>query len=87
MGYPGERIVMVSCGPFPLTERKNRYILVVADYFTIWSEMYSIFDQTAVSVANVFVNNWAIRCGCPRKLHTDQGQNFEGCCLKRFAPC
>ena len=82
VGYPGERIAMDICGPFPLTERNNRYILVVADYFTKWSEMYPIPDQTAISVANVFVNNWVIRWGCPRELHTDQGQNFEGVLFK-----
>ena len=82
MGYPGKHIAMDICGPFSLAERSNRYILVVADYFTKWSEMYPIPDQTAVSVANVFVNNWVIRWGCPRELHTDQGQHFEGVLFK-----
>ncbi len=71
VGYPGERIAMDICGPFPITDRNNRYILVVADYFSKWTEMYAIPDQSAVNVASVFVNNWVVRWGCPRELHTD----------------
>ena len=77
VGYPGERIAMDICGPLPVTERGSKYVLVVCDYFSKWTEMYPIPDQTAPVVANVFVHNWITRYGCPRELHSDQGSNFE----------
>ena len=77
VGYSWKRIAMDICGPFPTTERGNRYILVVEDYFSKWTKMYPIPDQIAVTVAAVFVNNWVERWGCPKELHTDQGPNFE----------
>ena len=77
VGYPGERIAMDICGPLPTTERGNSCVLVVCDYFSKWSEMYAIPDQTAQTVATAFVHNWVVRYGCPRELHTDQGPNFE----------
>ena len=37
-------------GPFPETENWNRYILVVGDYFSKWTEAYAIPDQEATKV-------------------------------------
>ena len=33
-GYPMERIAIDKLGELPLTERGNKYILEIADYFT-----------------------------------------------------
>lgn len=34
VGAPIERIAIDIMGPLPETEKRNRYILVIADYFT-----------------------------------------------------
>ena len=34
IGEPFERIAMDLCGPLPETARGNRYVLVIADYFS-----------------------------------------------------
>ena len=55
VGAPLERVALDVLGPLPTTERGNKYILVIADYFTKWTESYSIPDQEAVTVATKLV--------------------------------
>ena len=35
-------------GLFPQTDKDNLYVLVAADYFTLWVEAYAIPNQEAV---------------------------------------
>ncbi|XP_038064778.1 uncharacterized protein LOC119735148 [Patiria miniata] len=77
-GVPMERVAIDITGPFPITEtRKNRYILVITDYFSKWTEAFPLQDVTAQTVANVFVREFVSRFGVPRQLHSDQGRQFE----------
>ena len=39
VGNPLERIAMDILGPLPETPRGNKYILVLGDYFTKWTEL------------------------------------------------
>ena len=64
-------------GPLPRTDRGNRYILVVADYFTRWTEAYPIQNQEAKTVAQVFVEQFVCHWGPPAVVHTDRGTNFQ----------
>jgi hypothetical protein len=84
IGYPGERVAMDIVGPFPKTDNGNKYILVVSDYFTRWTEAFPIPNQEASTVARVFVNEYVCRYGVPVTLHTDQGRNFESKLLKEM---
>lgn len=84
VGMPMERVAMDVVGPLPETERGNKYILVVGDYFSKWMEAYPIPDQTAVTVADKFVNEFVCRFGVPEVLHTDQGRNFESRVFKEM---
>ena len=64
-------------GSLPLTPRGNRYVLVVTDYFTKWTESYNIPNQEAATVAEKLVSEFVYRFGVPRELHSDQRTNFE----------
>ena len=78
VGAPMERVAMDIVGPLPETERENKYILVVGDYFSKWMEAYGIPDQTAETVAEKFVCEFVCRFGVPIKgTASDQGRNFE----------
>ena len=68
VGAPLERIAMDILGPLPITERGNKYILVIGDYFTKWVEAYPIPDQTAETVAKKVVEEFICRFGVPREL-------------------
>jgi transposase InsO family protein len=77
-----ERIAMDILGPLPETPRGNKYILVLGDYFTKWTEAYAIQNMEAATVARMFVNEFVARFGAPDSLHTDQGRNFDSTLLK-----
>ena len=76
-GYPMERIGIDILGELPLTGNGNKYILVISDYFTIWTEALPMPNIEACTVANLLVNEVLTRFGIPRKIHSDQGRQFE----------
>ena len=63
VGEPMERIAMDILGPLPITEKGNRYILVIMDVFTKWTEAYPLKNQEANTLASVFVNEFITRFG------------------------
>ena len=77
VGAPMERVEMNIPGPLPVSNRGNKYILVVGDYFSKWTEGYAIPNQEAATVAIVFVEEFVCRYGVPLQVHTDEGRNFE----------
>ena len=56
-----ERLAMDILGPLPQTPRGNKFVLVVTDYFTKWTESYPIPNQEAVTVAEKLVGEFV--CG------------------------
>ena len=72
-----ERIAIDFTGPLPETTSYNRYIMVVSDYFTKFTEAYALPNITARTAAGVLVREFICRWGAPRQIHTDQGAQFE----------
>ena len=76
-GFPNEVVAMDIMGPMPQTSRRNRYILVLVDYFTKWCEAVPLSEVDATTVANAVLSHWICRWGAPSQLHSDRGANFE----------
>lgn len=72
-------------GPFPISKQGNKYILVLVDQFSKWTECYPLPDQTAESIASVLVKDFIAHFGVPLEIHTDQGRNFDGDLMKQLA--
>ena len=77
MGAPLERIAVDVLGPLLVSEKGNKYLLIVDDYVTKWVEAYSLENQRAEVVAEVLVKGFISRFDIPMQMHSDQGRNFE----------
>ena len=77
VGYPMERIGLDICGPFPVSQKGHRYLMVVSCYFTKWIDAIPLKSQDAKYVASKLVNRFISIFGVPLQLHTDLGSNFE----------
>ena len=60
------------------------YILVVTDHFTKYAQAYATTNQSAQTTANVFFNQFVVHYGFPRRIHSDQGRQFEGQLIKEL---
>ena len=96
-GHRWDRIAMDILDVCDPTADGYRYILVIADYFSKWTEAFPIKDKCADTVADVLVDKIILRFGMPLVIHSDQGREFEnglmkslctllGCVKTRTAP-
>ena len=76
-GYPMQVVSVDIMGPLPETTDGCRYVLVAADHFTRWVEVYAIRNQEAITVAKKLVDKMFCRFSPPEQLHSDQGRQFE----------
>jgi hypothetical protein len=76
-GVPLERVSLDVMGPLPKSDKDNKFVLLICDYFTKWVEAYPIPNQEACTIADKFVKEFVCRFGVPRRLITDQGTNFQ----------
>ena len=53
VGGAMEKIAMDILGPFPKSDNNNKYVLVVCDEFTKWTEAFPIPNQEAVTIPGV----------------------------------
>ena len=75
--FPLERVAIDIMGPLPQSNRGNKYLVVVCDYFTKWAEAFPVPNIQAVTIATVLVDGFFCRYGVPYSLHSDRGAQFE----------
>ena len=64
------------CGPYPITRKRNKYLLTFIDHFTRYPKAIPIPNQEAGTVAKALVTQVFARHGCPKVLSSDRGTNF-----------
>lgn len=79
-----EHVHIDIVGPLP-TCNGFSYLLTCIDRATRWPEAIPMADITAASVADAFLFNWVARFGCPLRLTTDQGRQFESALFHRLS--
>ena len=80
-------IYMDLDGKFPILSNKgNRYLLTITDYWTRWCDAIPIPNKESRAVVHAFVTRWVAHHGAPMSILTDQGKEFQSelfkeCCL------
>ena len=62
--------------------KDTRNILVVTDHFTGYAMAFPTRDQKAKTVAKVLCDQVFVHYGLPKRVHTDQGRDFESKLIK-----
>ncbi|MEW8545559.1 MAG: reverse transcriptase domain-containing protein [Candidatus Thiodiazotropha sp.] len=83
-GAPGDCVATDYLGPLPLTDRGNRYILLLTDHFSKYVEILPVPDMTAEVCASKILNEFISRWGCPLSIHSDQGRTYESEIFKQL---
>ena len=52
-------------------------VLVVTDHYTRYAQAFATKDQKASTVARVLWEQYFVHYGLPRRVHSDQGRDFE----------
>lgn len=85
---PSERFEHVHIdivGPLPTSSSGHRYLLTMIDRCTRWAEAVPLREISAEVVARKLYETWIVRFGCPIKVTTDQGRQFESGLFKSLA--
>ena len=52
-------------------------LTMIIDHYSRWLEATAIVNKEAVTVARAFADTCIFRYGCPERISTDQGGEFE----------
>ena len=75
VGGPFDR-VGVDVVQLPVTQKGNKYAVVLMDYLTKWLEVFPIKDQTTPTIAKLLVEKIISRHGVPSELLSDRVPSF-----------
>lgn len=72
-----EHIHVDIVGPLPTSPQGFRYLVTIIDRFSRFPEAFPVQEITADEVAKRIYEGWIVRYGCPSRITTDQGRQFE----------
>ena len=77
IGHLWDRVAMDLLDMSVTTPKGNRYVLVMVDCFSRWTEACPLPDKTALAVADAFFQHVVCRFGMPSVIHSDQGREIK----------
>ena len=77
VGRRWDRVAMDLLDMSVTSTKGNRYVLVMVDCFSRWTEACPLPDKTVLSVADAFFQNIVCHFGMPSVIYSDQGREFE----------
>lgn len=74
-------------GPFPISRRGSRYVLVAVEAFSKWLEAVPISNKEPDTVAYAFLHNVLARFAAPGQVVSDNGAEWEAEFAQLLADC
>ena len=84
-GAPFDRIALDILDTKHPTPRGYKYILVISDSFTKFTDAFPLRRHTAEEVAKILVTRWVVYHGVPKQIFSDQGTEFESVLFRSVA--
>ncbi|GFY05923.1 retrovirus-related Pol polyprotein from transposon 412 [Trichonephila clavipes] len=76
-GHLGKRKTYSKLRPYPASRpERYRFLLVITDHFTKWSELITLRKASAQAIANALFENYISRYGAPISLISDNSPQF-----------
>jgi transposase InsO family protein len=66
------------------SEGGYQHNLVITDHYTIYAQAIPTKNQLAKTTAEAFFNHFIVHYGIPKRIHSDQGTNFESKVIKEL---
>ncbi|XP_061721161.1 uncharacterized protein LOC133527960 [Cydia pomonella] len=83
MNQRNEVLAMDLFGPLPPGDQGERWIFLVEDTATRWTELYALKDATAEACAVILVEEYFMRFGLPRRVISDNGVQFISAVMRQ----
>ncbi|XP_063237862.1 uncharacterized protein LOC134539617 [Bacillus rossius redtenbacheri] len=75
---PFQTIALDVMGPYPRSPRGKRFLIVITDMFTRWTEAYPCGNSRAATIIGLLTREFLPRWGYPQSALTDNGSQFLG---------
>ncbi|XP_074993279.1 gypsy retrotransposon integrase-like protein 1 isoform X3 [Calonectris borealis] len=72
---PWTAVTIDLMGPFNVTNRSHKYIIIMTDLFTRWAVILPLHDTSAAEIAKAIINVFFLY-GPPQKMPIDQGKEL-----------
>ena len=82
--YPFQTLSIDAMGPYPETARKNKYILIVTDIFSKWTEARACAEVKGKDIVQFLEDEIISRYGTPKTIISDNGSPFQGAVFNNF---
>ena len=77
VGHHWDRVAMDILDMSVIMPKGNRYVLVIVDCFSRWTEACPLPNKTALAVADAFFQLVFCQFGMPAVIHSDQVGNSK----------
>ena len=71
------KVSMDLSGPYPTSQRGNRYIMSFVDWYSGWPEAFPLKDKSATTIANLILNEIFPRFGSCLCIVSDNGTEVD----------
>lgn len=83
MNQRNEVLAIDLFGPLPAGDQGERWVLLVEDTATRWTELFPLKEATAEVCARVLIEEYFLRFGLPRRIISDNGVQFVSAVMRQ----